>query len=347
MSMKGQIGSVFRRAFLGGLMLVFLLPQVAAAATLYIDPSSTELYRGDTRSVAVRLDVDENECVNAVDAVISYDEGIRVIDVSRGDSIFSLWLEDPVIDEAARTVTFAGGIPNGYCGRIQGDPRLTNTIVELVVRAPGFSVGSGDNELANIYFTSQTRAFLNDGRGTEASLATYGTEIFLHKRPGTTTSDTWTAEVGADERPPEPFSIELVQQDDVFSGKYYIVFNTTDKQSGIDHYEVIEERLEDGALFRWGSPTAPWVEAKSPYVLLDQDLRSAIRVKAIDKAGNERIATLVPDEDLQRSYLAINILILVSALAVLCVVVLVILKAIRKRRAAVATEVPKGGDDIE
>ena len=32
------------------------------------------------------------------------------------------------INKENRTVTFAGGIPNGYCGRVNGDPKLTNII---------------------------------------------------------------------------------------------------------------------------------------------------------------------------------------------------------------------------
>jgi hypothetical protein len=41
------------------------------------------------------------------------------------------------------------------------------------------------------------------------------------------------------------------------------------------------------------------VETGSPYVLIDQSLNSTIRVRAIDKAGNVRIATLVPDPALR------------------------------------------------
>ncbi len=273
------------------------------AASLYITPNNAEISRGDTIAVAVRLDTDEatNECVNVIDATIKYSENIEPVDTTRGNSILSVWLEEPVINKADRTITFAGGIPNGYCGRIQGDPRLTNVVVELLFRSPGMLVGAvNDLDAATIEFAPETRALLNDGFGTEAQLATYGTTINLLKSVANTISNEWSDRIAADDIPPEEFSIELVRTPNAFSNKYVIVFSTTDKQSGIDHYEVLEEPLDELEFFRWGAETAPWVTARSPYELEDQSLNSTIRVRAIDKAGNEYVATLVPDES-QRS----------------------------------------------
>jgi cbb3-type cytochrome oxidase subunit 3 len=61
----------------------------------------------------------------------------------------------------------------------------------------------------------------------------------------------------------------------------------------------MEEPLSKFWAFEWGRGDAPWITARSPYPLEDQSLNSTIRVKAIDKAGNEYIATLVPDEELR------------------------------------------------
>jgi len=271
------------------------------AASLYMEPSSVEIKRGDTIAVSVRLDTDEDECVNVVDGVITYSPNIEPVDTSRGNSIMSMWVEDPVINKKDRTITFAGGIPNGYCGRIPGDPRLSNVIVELLFRSPGMVIGAvSDSDLALIDFGSETRVLLNDGFGTDAQLTTYGAEINLLKTVGNRLENEWSDRIGADNVPPEKFSIYLERTPNAFSNKYYIVFNTTDKQSGIDHYEVIEEPLEELNFFNWGAADAPWVKARSPYVLSDQSLNSTIRVRAIDKAGNEYVATLIPDES-QRS----------------------------------------------
>lgn len=287
------------RLFLG-LCLVFGVTSSVQAASLYIDPAFSNIYRGDEIKLAVRLDVDEatEECVNAVDGVITYSENLAPVDFSTGDSIFNIWVEQPVIDKENRTITFAGGIPNGYCGRVVGDPRLTNTIVELVFRSPGFSVGGGSvDDKAIVEFTEATTAYLNDGLGTKADLATYGAQIDLDKSAGGLVQDPWRTEVAADNVNPQEFSITLQKDTRAFSGKYFIVFNTTDKETGIDHYEVIEEPLSDMGAFNWGRANAPWLETRSPFVLRDQTLNSVIRVKAIDKAGNEYIATLIPNED--------------------------------------------------
>ena len=313
--------------------LFFSLSPQANAAMLYIDPPESTLNRGDSIMVSVRLDTDEaaSECVNAVDAVISYPANIVPVDISLGESIFSIWVEEPKIDTEAQTISFAGGIPNGYCGRVQGDPRLTNKLVNIVFRSPGFSVGAGtaDENVAEIKFNPETVAYLNDGQGTQANLVAYGTKINLSKTGGQGIINPWKEVVDEDAILPEEFSIALEKDRVAFGGKYYIAFNTQDKQTGIDHYELMEQPLAEFGTFVWGRADAPWITARSPYVLEDQSLNSIIRVKAIDKAGNEYIATLVPDDSL-RTLSKTDILnyLLVAVLVFLLIVVVVIVFAI-------------------
>lgn len=285
-----------------GLFLVAVLcaPGISHAATLYFNPQETEIFPGDTKTLAVRLDTDEGECVNVIDGVITYPENVIAVDVSRGESILPVWVEEPVINTDKRQITFAGGIPNGYCGRIEGDPGLTNVVLEVVFQAPGIRVEDGEEDpVAEIIFDPSTRVYLNDGQGTEADLRAFGGSMYVHDEPGGEVVNEWNPRVDADTVPPNEFSISLEQDSSIFGGKYFIVFNTTDKQSGLDHYEVIEESTGSLDLFLFGSANAPWVTAKSPYQLEDQSLNSTIRVKAVDKAGNEYIATLVPDESLR------------------------------------------------
>ncbi len=250
--------------------------------------------------VSVRLDPGQDECVNAVDGVITYTENIVPVDISRGNSIFSLWVEEPVINKENRTITFAGGIPNGYCGRIAGDPRLTNNVVDLLFQSPGLQIGSSESgNTVSVDFAPETNVYLNDGFGTIAPLQAFGTEVTLTREAGSAIDNPWQETVNADTFPPEQFSITLERTPNAFSNKYFITFNTTDKQSGIDHYEVMEEPLEARNLFAWGAADAPWIIAKSPYILDDQSLNSTIRVRAIDKSGNEYIATYVPEESVR------------------------------------------------
>lgn len=284
---------------LGASVVFFGTALSASAATLYLSPTSVEVNRSDTVTLSLRLDVDRDECVNAIDATISYTDNIEPIDISRGSSIMSIWVEEPVINRDNRTITFAGGIPNGYCGRIVGDPRLTNNIIDLVFQSPGFVIGRGQgttSDMARVDVAEETQVYLNDGFGTRAAVDGYGADIILNPAMGNTLSNPWNDVILNDNQPPEEFSIALERTPNAYSNRYFITFNTTDKQSGIDHYEVMEEPLSDFWSFRWGAADAPWVETRSPYILKDQSLHSTIRVRAIDKAGNEYVATLVPDE---------------------------------------------------
>ncbi len=338
----------FKLAFLWPLFafLVIFIPK-AEAAMLYMDPPQSVLNRGDSVMVSVRLDTDEetDECVNSVSAVINYPANIVPVDTSLGESIFSMWVEQPTINTEARTITFAGGIPNGYCGRVQGDPRLTNKIVNIIFRSPGFTVGGGtENEnVAEINFGTETVAYLNDGQGTQANLVSYGTKIELNKTGGQGIINPWKENVDEDAVLPEEFSIILEKDRLAFGGKYYIAFNTQDKQTGIDHYEVMEQPLAEFGTFVWGRADAPWINARSPYVLEDQSLNSIIRVKAIDKAGNEYIATLIPDESLRTlskadimKYLLIGALIFL--IIIIIAVVFAIVRMVRKSKKSKNTE---------
>lgn len=287
-------------------LLLVILSQAASvsAASLYIDPNTTIIKQGEAVALAVRLDTDElsGECINAVDGVITYDASIEPIDISIGKSIFPVWVETPVINKADRTITFAGGIPNGYCGRVQGDPNLTNTLVELIFKSPVVD-GVTDSKTASVAFSPETTAFVNDGLGTKAQLRTFGSTLTLTPERSTETGDVWTKAIAEDQINPEAFSVTLATSTQ--TSEYYIVFNTTDKQTGVSRYEVLEESNAESKLFQFGAATAPWQETRSPYILKDQTLRSVIRVKAIDKAGNEYLTTFVPDKSLQTGFVAL------------------------------------------
>lgn len=327
-------------AFFNWVMVVTLsalYPSGSQAASLYIDPALSQVHRGDLFTMSVRLDTDEavGECVNAVDAVITYPESIEPVDVSIGDSILRVWVEEPTIHRDTRTITFAGGIPNGYCGRVAGDPRLTNILAKVIFRSPGFVVGgSTTNTEATIGFSDESTAYLNDGLGTKAVLSTYPARVELDPNLGKEILNAWQEDINADDVAPEEFSISLHKDDKAFSQKYYIVFNTTDKQTGVDHYEVMEEPLAKSGSFQWGRADAPWIETRSPYVLADQSLNSIIRVKAIDKAGNEYIATLVPDETLRTISHGQLLSVIFGAVGGLLVLIMIVVFMVwnRKRR---------------
>ena len=85
-----------------------------------------------------------------------------------------------------------------------------------------------------------------------------------------------------DTTPPEQFSITLTQDPMLFNGKYVIIFDTKDKESGMNYYEVKEE----------GSDLQ---KGESPYVLKNQPPKGTIFVKAFDNNGNSTTETLTPN----------------------------------------------------
>jgi hypothetical protein len=342
------------QSFLGVVVFIILsVPLVSTAATLYIDPGTATVYRGDAITTSVRIMPDQaaGECINAADVVVTYPEFIQPVDVSIGRSIFSVWVEDPKINKEERTITFAGGIPNGYCGRVQGDPGLTNVIADIVFRSPGLQIGAVDNDgVAVISFTDATNVYLNDGLGTKASLVTLPSTITMDKAAGSGIVDDWREDVRNDDLPPESFSITLERDTLAFGGKYFIVFTTTDKQTGLSHYEVMEESVEDLGSFAWGRSDAPWVRAVSPYVLEDQSLNSTIRVRAFDKAGNEYVATLIPDESLQtmsRNELYLYLVTGAGALIFLLIAALLFVLVRRRRSSVIGSTIDDPVEEIK
>jgi hypothetical protein len=107
------------------------------------------------------------------------------------------------------------------------------------------------------------------------------------KLPGKDWSGKVTFRAMIDTTPPEEFKPEIAE----IEGKKYLVFSTTDKISGVDHYEIAIP--SKGPLFGLVSELVQWKTGNSPYLLEDKTLDEKIFVKAIDKAENEQISEII------------------------------------------------------
>jgi hypothetical protein len=326
--------SVKPRMLLAAFVFAFTLAgglHSANAAHLYFDPDKGDFQPGDSFDVQVRIDP-EGECVNAMDITIKFASGnLQLVDISRGESILPLWVKPPEADKDAGTISFIGGVPGGYCGRIPGDPGVTNNLIKIAFRIPGFRVGGALSNTAKVEFSDASQVLLNDGRATKANLTFGMAEYSIVDKRDANRND-WLAEVQQDNVPPEPFKVDM-QQSDLFGGKYVIVFNTTDKQTGLDHFEVLEADAAGNVAGTFNK--AAWKTAQSPYVLEDQKLHSIITVKAIDKASNERIFEYTPPgySPIQpHKPLNIALIAVVAAISLLLVIILAFF-LIRRRRA--------------
>ncbi|NTU98642.1 hypothetical protein HGA64_01375 [Candidatus Falkowbacteria bacterium] len=303
------------------------------AATLYLNPDKGDYGLNDVIPVEVRLDLDSaDECINTIQAVVGFDKNfLEAVDFSAGESILSLWIDQPKTGDMAdinheQRIKFTGGTPGGYCGKVPGDPGDSNIVAKLYFKVVNFDQGAIPLPKAKVYFLDDTKALLNDGLGTEAKLSFKPAEFTI---TGNLAKDTkvWDNAKQGDFTPPEAFKIELLKNAGMFEGKYYIAFSTVDKQTGIDHYEIQEvrepQRLKDKS-FRdlfydifVITPDLKWKTATVPYVLEDQTLRSVIKVRAIDKAGNQFVATLPAQAQINGNGSAVTILSIVLLLIIM------------------------------
>jgi hypothetical protein len=282
------------------IMSLLLVPQMVLGATLYVDPSAGTYGLGDTFVAEIRLH-SEGDCINATQVTLRYPrETLKAVDFSRGDSIMSLWVQEPTISTAAGTVTFAAGVPGGYCGRIQGDPSFSNVVGKVV-----FTVIGASAKKAALSFGRDSTLYANDGLGTEIKPKLEGALFDIVLEPQLL-ENPWVKMVQSDTVPPEQFTVQVESTKGVFGGKYYLVFSTLDKQSGLDHYDIFD---------RGG-----WSPVTSPHELRSQTLLENLQVRAVDKAGNVRmglyVATSVPPLQAETDMTVIFILVALLILAV-------------------------------
>ena len=78
-------------------LAVFSFPSLTLAAILYLTPSVQTVHQGDSFVAEVRLDT-ENEEINAVEiSLVSPANLLEFVDFSKGDSILTLWADEPKI----------------------------------------------------------------------------------------------------------------------------------------------------------------------------------------------------------------------------------------------------------
>jgi len=251
-------------------ILLFIAAPHAHAAILYLDPPESTHNLGDTFIQEINLDT-EGEYINAVEAHIEYPQDVlEVRDFSKGNSILSLWPEEPVYENGE--LSFVGGVPAGYIG----EDGVLGKIIFYVKQV-------SSDIVAEVKYVEGSKALLNDGAGSQAGLTTKGASYSISSKPADERSDEWAAEVAADNIPPEAFHVVLSNAPDVYDGNYFIIFSTVDKQTGVDHYEVLEYIKGKSVKNK---------DARSPYLLDNQKLGGIIRVRAVDKAGNAAVAEL-------------------------------------------------------
>jgi len=329
------------------LLLVLFAPHYSWASRLYLESNKDTYSMGESFAVNLKLDVDNN-CINTVSTKVVFPkQSFYIEDFISGQSLINIWLKRPSSDEIQELskkgeIEIAGGIPGGYCGEIPGDPGDSNLVGTIIFRVPGFMVGDFSDGKIDVKLEDAI-ILQNDGLGTLDNVVTDNLTLNIRGTASEDSDDILNDFVQTDKLAPEPFVIELHQKSNMFDGKYFVVFNTSDKQTGIDRYMILEYYPEKKSdiwqdkiidYFKKDKPEYNWELAKTPYLLKDQTLQSIIKVKAIDKAGNERQVEYIPESPIvsgSSNYLYLYLVLLLLSLLIILIPIIIILK-IRKNK---------------
>jgi hypothetical protein len=285
-------------------LLIIILVGIKSGNASVIEPriETKEVKKNEFIVVPIYLDTQFEE-INAVEVYVNFSDNLVFRDYLDGKSIITHWIEKPhLLDVRRPTIGFSGIIAGGISGR-------NLNLVELVFEAK-------ESGIAKIEIDENSKVLLNDGLGTKTKLIALSQSFNILEIKG-------LPEIKIkDNFPPEPFKIYLAKNKEIFNGKYYITFETKDKQSGIAYYEISEKPINFIFLAKPDIKNLSFKKAESPYVLEDQSLRSYVVVKAVDKAGNERVEILYP----QRILLYEDVLILIVCLMILIGLIVFVIK---------------------
>jgi hypothetical protein len=308
-------------------VLKFVAISVAKAAIIEPKIETKEVKKSEFILVPIYLDTQFEE-INAVEVYVNFSDNLVFRDYLDGKSVITHWIEKPRVVERsslhgrppvvvtsahymASQITFSGIIAGGVSGS-------NLNLVELVFEAK-------ESGIAKIEIDENSKVLLNDGLGTKTKLIALSQSFNILDIKSLSRSEFALLRKKIkikDNFPPEPFKIYLAKNKEIFNGKYYITFEAKDKQSGIAYYEIIEKPINFIFLAKPDIKNLSFKKVESPYVLEDQSLRSYVIVKAVDKAGNERVEVLYP----QRVLLYEDVLTFAACLVILIGFMIFIIK---------------------
>lgn len=249
-----------------GAVLFLQSPVLVSAAVLNFENSVDIVQAGDVISMVLVLNT-EGKPVNAIAADVLYSKDtLELSKIIDGDSFVNFWVQPPVELEKGK-ISFSGITPGGITGR-------DIVVLELEFKAKKEGVGS--------LMCAQVQVLLHDGLGTplETSLVPLSLNILGQSSIALVKTEY------VDTEAPEPFTPHIMTDTDVFDGQKFLVFATEDKGSGIDYYEVKEGEF--------GS----YERSESPYKIKNQALHKVFFIRAVDKEGNEYVASIYPQNQI-------------------------------------------------
>lgn len=257
-----------------------------SAAILKIETDVKTLRVGDVFSVEIIVDT-ESQTVNALETNIVFpSELLEFVASDEGESVLNLWIEKPNYN-GVNTISFSGIAPGGF----MHDHVPVLALTFKVIKEGQANIESVDSLL-----------LLHDGFGTPGQVMNQNLHISVVSGAPNIVAYT------VDDEIPESFVPEIIQDPDLFGGRYVLIFATVDKGSGLDYFAV-----KEGWFGRYH-------QTESPYEVVYQGLDTKIYIKAVDKMGNERIEIFYP-QNWQPWYKDLQIIV---TILVLCALTLLI-----------------------
>lgn len=276
--------------------LLSFAPHSLYAARFYVE-APKEISNGGEVLVNIKVDTGEDK-INAFSGTIFLsNSNASVSKIYDGDSVIVLWIEHPALDAKGTSISFSGLTPGGY----QGDRNLFSFAIKPS-KSGAFSIIMKDMV-----------ALKNDGLGTAVKNSQISKNIFVR-------SDISTSTISMNDTiPPESFVSILSSSPDMYGGKAFVSFSTTDKGVGLDRYEYASTWI--------GRPdNRLWIIAESPFQIPGSDLYKQVFIKAIDRNGNERVSIVAP-----RAYYVVITTSAILILLFLCVLLFSTRRYLRSR----------------
>jgi len=256
--------------------------------------------------VKVFLNTD-GESINTLEGEMSYlPQELNFQKITDGSSVVNFWLKKPQ-KSAKGKIDFSGGTPGGYNGE--------KGFIFSAIFSPknGSPIDQTEISFQNL------KVYLNDGKGTEKNLADFQSTLDIN--------EAMTVVAPVDTKPPEVFAPYVTRDSNLVNDQWVVILNAQDKGEGIDHYEILEsakkfdpEKILNDHSINW----KPVADSKA-YILEDQNLESYVYAEAIDKAGNKRVAVVIPAINQKTRLFNYKI---ISVIIILVIIVLIVLSEI-------------------
>ena len=282
----------------------FSLANSTLAASTKLDFTEKNIGVGEQFYVDLMLDT-EGESVNTIEGNITFqNDNLSLVRFEDGKSMVNLWVKKPTLDSDGNTLSFAGIMTNGFSGVIDPfnpDYKLPGPIIRLILvgKKPGTASLS----------TSVLNLNLNDGKGTPITApAFYDTvkiDNFVNNQKYENKGDSSPS-----------LDAYIVREPDLYDNKYVLIFNATDKASGIKSVSVKEGKRD-------------WVKIASPYLLKDQSRRSTIYIQAANYLGVSVVETIEPLPE--KLFTVSHIIIFLIVLLLLLTIIIILCKKYKKK----------------